>query len=261
MKSSIPSDCTVPIELREFFGMNRHYGLAFSGGTDSTYLLYAAVQSGADIRVFTVKTEFQTEKEMERAIGIAESMGKTVEVIRLDIMDNGLISSNGPDRCYHCKKSIFESITKCARQYGISIIIDGTNASDDDEDRPGMKALSNLRIVSPLRSFGITKKMVRELSRRAGLETWDLPSNSCLATRIATGIGITKEILGKTEKAESELSSVGFSDFRVRTTADGARFEIAASQSALLDSKKGLVEEILLKYYPAVSYSIREPRP
>ncbi|MBQ3736477.1 MAG: TIGR00268 family protein, partial [Candidatus Methanomethylophilaceae archaeon] len=169
------------------------------------------------------------------------------------------ITSNPADRCYHCKRLIFSSISRCASTDGCVYIMDGTNASDDPCGRPGMRALRELGILSPLRECGITKRQVRELSREAGLPTWNRPSNSCLATRISTGILITEEGLRRTESAEDELRSIGFSDIRVRTLPDSCRFEFTEAQKGLFESSETRVRQILLKYYPSVRYSTREP--
>lgn len=249
----------VPKALRDFLREKGRIGLAFSGGTDSAYLMYAMRECGADFVPYIVRSRFQTASETEDAVTLAKELGRSPRVIDADVLSDTRIASNPQDRCYHCKKLIFSSIIECASKDGIDLIADGTNASDDPSGRPGMTALEELGILSPLRVCCITKPQVRELSRIAGLPTWDRPSNSCLATRIPSGMPITESSLVRTECSEEEIGSLGFSGIRVRTTSEGCRFEFTESQRELFDSKKSAVEQILLKYYPSVSYSVREP--
>ena len=252
---------SVPENLRESLAGYGRLAVAFSGGCDSSYLLYSAVASGIVVKAYTVRSAFQTGSEIGRAAEFARSIGADLEIIDIDVLGDPAVRSNPVDRCYHCKRAVFDSITECARRDGFDVIADGTNATDDPDGRPGMRALKELGIVSPLRICGIGKKDVRELSREAGLPSWDLPSDSCLATRIPTGIPITEDLLKRTESAERELRSLGLREIRVRYRDDGAVLETIASQADLLDSVRPEAEEILLKYYPAVTYSLRTPHP
>jgi len=247
----------VPDVLKDYLKGIGRSALAFSGGVDSTYLLHACAESGADAVPFMVIGDFQTVREVERARRLAEHIGMDLVEIRVDVLSDPLIVSNGPDRCYHCKRRVFSSILECADG---RILMDGTNASDDVDGRPGMRAVSEMGVLSPLRACGITKSDVRRLSKEAGLENWDLPSDSCLATRIPCGTPITKADLERTEAAEAEMRGLGFNDFRVRTTSEGARLETVPSQSGLLDAKRPEAEKILLKYYATVSYGTRTPQ-
>ena len=250
---------TVPDALRRFFSEHPRAAIAFSGGTDSSYLLYAAKACGAECRAYTVHGQFQTEKELETAKRVSAKIGIATEIIEIDVLSDPLIASNPEDRCYHCKNRIFGSIIKKAEEDGFACILDATNATDDPNGRPGMKALEELGILSPLRICGITKPQVRELSRRAELETWKTPSNSCLATRIPHGMRITEELLKRTEACESELHDLGLMEIRVRTRPDGAVLETVERERSILDSNRAEVERILLKYYASVSYSARKP--
>lgn len=254
-------DDTVPEALRSLLSGYDGLAVAFSGGTDSTYLLYAAMKCGVRVRAYTVRSGFQPRSETGLAVRTAGMLGAEQRLIDIDVLSDTSIASNPEDRCYLCKNLIFSTIISCASKDDFDTVADGTNASDDPSGRPGMRALGELGVVSPLRICGITKQQVRELSRKAGLETWDMPSNSCLATRIPHGMAITKELLERTERAEEELRTLGLRGFRVRTTDSGARLETTAADSGLLGSKRSLVEEILLKYYPSVSYSERKPAP
>ncbi len=227
--------------------------LAFSGGSDSSYLLYACRESQVKVRPVFVKGAFQTERELNRAREFCSSLGIPLEIIHVDVLSDPAIAANTESRCYLCKSKVFRMLLDTAD----GIVIDGTNASDDFTKRPGMRALDELGIRSPLRECGLSKKDVSNLSKIAGLPTWNLPSDSCLATRIPTGMTITPDLLERTEKAEAEIREMGFSGFRVRTVGSGARLETVPSQSGLLESKKDEIVEILLKYYDSVAFAER----
>ena len=124
--------------------------------------------------------------EYNDAMRLAEQIGARVRVIEVDVLADERVRQNPSNRCYYCKQAIFGNILRAAAEDGYTLILDGTNASDDEGDRPGMKALKELQVRSPLRECGLTKDMIRQLSRQAGLFTWDKPAYACLATRIRT---------------------------------------------------------------------------
>jgi len=218
------------MNLKDFFTANPSVALGFSGGVDSTYLLYAGLLYGANIKAYYVKTAFQPEWELKEAFAIAKQLGVEVTVLYKDILVEQRVSSNPENRCYYCKQVIFQSIINQAAKDGFTTLIDGTNASDDEADRPGMKALSELSIRSPLRECGMTKQEIRRLSNEAELFTWNKPAYACLATRIPTGRQITAELLSKVEASEDALFSMGFSDFRVRVYENAARLQFPVEQ-------------------------------
>lgn len=238
--------------LREYFQQNPRVALAFSGGVDSSYLLYAAIQSGADVRAYYVKSLFQPRFELDDAEKLARSLGADMKLLSVDVLDNPTVAANPADRCYYCKQTIFGTIMEAAEKDGYTVLMDGTNASDAEDDRPGMRALRELHVHSPLRQCGLTKPEIRRLSKEAGLFTWDKPAYACLATRIPTGEPITAQKLSATEAAENYLFSLGFTDFRVRRFADAARIQIPADQTEKLLSHRAEILEELKKYYPAV---------
>ena len=250
-------DETVPNSLRDYFAKNPKVAVAFSGGADSTYLLYAALESGADAVAIFVSTPFQFSGERDNAEIIAKEVGAKIVIMEADLMNDPDIISNGPERCYFCKKRILSAISKVTED--VRVPIDGTNASDDPGDRPGTKALNEFGIQSPLKICGLTKPEIRELSHKAGLSTWNRPSNSCLATRIRTGTAITNELLNTVSECETALVPLGFRDFRVRTDGTDAVLEIHPEQKTLLESEKSTVESALLKYHSTVSYRDRRP--
>ena len=222
------------MELKEFFWENPKVAVAFSGGVDSSYLLYAAKQYAKEVRAYYVSAEFQPRFEYEDAMRLAKEIGAQVSVIKLSALAVPGVAENPANRCYYCKQGIFGAIWRAAKEDGFSVLLDGTNASDDAGDRPGMKALAELSVRSPLRECGLTKAQIRELSKEAGLFTWDKPAYACLATRIPPGEVITKEKLARTEAAEGFLFSLGFKNFRVRSKEGHARIQLPEAQWGLL---------------------------
>lgn len=240
------------MELTDFFKDYPKVAIAFSGGVDSAYLVYAASKYAKEMQAYYVKTAFQPEFELADAERLAEELGLKMRVIPLDILTEEGIISNPKDRCYYCKRQIFGNIISQAKEDGFNILLDGTNASDDAGDRPGMKALSELEVLSPLRMCGITKGEVRRLSREAGLFTWDKLAYACLATRIVTGQRIDEESLVRTEKAENYLFQLGFRDFRVRTVGEMAKIQVTNNDINLLVDNREKILEQLGKMYKSV---------
>ena len=218
--------------LKQFFDENPKVALGFSGGVDSSYLLYAGVHYGAKIRPYYIKTAFQPQFELDDAKRLCAELGVEMTVIELDILSNMVVAANPSDRCYYCKTELFGALKKRAVEDGYRVLIDGTNASDDAGDRPGMRALTEMEVRSPLRECGITKPEVRRLSKEAGLFTWDKPAYACLATRIPSGKQITAKMLSQVEMAENALFELGFTDFRVRVLEGMARIQVPSGQMA-----------------------------
>lgn len=204
------------MNLTDFFREEPKVALGFSGGVDSSYLLYAGLQAGADIKAYYIKTDFQPQFEQEDAERMARELGANLEVISMDICAQPDVVKNPENRCYYCKQVLFAAVVKKALEDGYPTVIDGTNASDAVEDRPGMRALMELSVRSPLRECGLTKAEIRRRSKEAGLFTWDKPAYACLATRVPSGQRIHPALLQKVERAEGALFSMGFRDFRVR---------------------------------------------
>ena len=231
--------------IREFFTYHPRVALGFSGGVDSSFLLWAAKSCGAEVRAYYVSTAFQPAFEREDAMRLAASLDIVPEVIELDILSCEEVTENPPDRCYHCKKRIFGAVAQRAMADGFNVLIDGTNASDDASDRPGMRALEELQVLSPLRMCGLTKEEIRRQSKEAGLFTWDKPAYACLATRAQAGQRLTAENLHRTEEAEAALHELGFFDFRVRHRGDDAMIEVTRSQMQALIEKSPRITQIL----------------
>ena len=238
--------------LSEFFRANPRTAVAFSGGVDSAYLLYAARQWGREVRAYYVHSAFQPAFELADARRLAQDVGAELRVLEVDVLACPAVTANPADRCYHCKRAIFTAIRAAAEADSFPVLLDGTNASDDAGDRPGMRALRELSVRSPLRECGLTKDEIRQLSREVGLFTWDKPAYACLATRIPTGTAITAGDLDRTEKSEAYLMQLGFSGFRIRLLGDRARLELPESQlPKLLEQREAVLAE-LKKYYSGV---------
>ena len=247
----------VPEVLRSWFAAHPRFVLAFSGGCDSAYLFYAAAECGADFAACYVKSAFQPEFELEDAQRLARELGREIDVIELDVLADAQVRANPKDRCYFCKQRIFSAICERARTLGYGLVIDGTNASDDASDRPGMRALRELRVESPLRSCGVSKAEVRALSKQAGLFTWNKPAYACLATRIPADTPIDAETLEKIERAESMLADMGFSDFRARIAGNGVRLELTEGDMAHLMERRAEVCAALAGDFDGISLDLR----
>lgn len=202
--------------------------LAFSGGVDSTYLLHSCLRAlGPDaVLAIVVEHPFLHEREAPEAVNLARKMGARVQSVQLDPRHIEEVSGNAASRCYHCKKFIFSHLREHAVKNNTEWLLDGTNADDARVYRPGLRALEELGVRSPLREAGLTKKMIRELSRLDGLETWNKPSAPCLATRFPYGQHITEHSLERVRQGESFLKAEGLEDLRLRVHGNIARVEI-----------------------------------
>ncbi len=218
--------------LSDFFTQHPRAAVAFSGGVDSAFLLWAARHYGCDVGAYYVKTPFQPAFELSDARRLTEELGIPLHVVEVDVLAVPEAAANGPERCYYCKKALFSALWSAVKEDGHTLLLDGTNASDDAGDRPGMKALRELEVRSPLRECGLTKAEVRRLSREVGLFTWDKPAYACLATRVPTGTPITAEDLQRVERGENALFRLGFRDFRLRLLGDLARLQLPEAQFA-----------------------------
>ena len=240
------------MELRDFFQECPKVALGFSGGVDSAYLLYAALDHGAQVRPYFIKTAFQPQFELEDARRLCAQLGVELTVLELDVLQIPGVAENPPDRCYHCKRALFGRLRQQAQADGYTVLIDGTNASDDAGDRPGMRALGELSVRSPLRECGITKAQVRALSKEAGLFTWDKPAYACLATRVPAGEAITAETLARVEGAEDALFRLGYTDFRVRVFHSAARLQLPRGQMERAVREAETIQAALKPYFTPI---------
>ncbi|MCL3781465.1 ATP-dependent sacrificial sulfur transferase LarE [Prolixibacteraceae bacterium JC049] len=203
--------------------------IAFSGGTDSTLLSYLAQKHlGNNAMAITISTPYVPQWEIQEARDLAQQIGIQHKVIQLDIPH--IIQNNPADRCYLCKKELFNQIIAAARGNQCNTVMDGSNADDTSDYRPGMKALKELKVVSPLLLANITKAEVRELSRKYNLPTSEKPAYACLLTRLPFDQPISIERLESVEKAEVYLHQLGYKAVRVRTHDNVARIELPLEQ-------------------------------
>ena len=238
--------------LEQFFQENPRCALGFSGGVDSAYLLYAGVKAGADIRPYFIKTAFQPAFELADARKLAEGLGAEVTVLELDALADPRVAANPADRCYYCKQNLFRTLKDRAIADGYPVLLDGTNASDEAGDRPGMRALAELSVRSPLRECGLTKAEIRARSREAGLFTWDKPAYACLATRVPAGETITAETLARVEGAEDALFRLGYTDFRVRVFHGAARLQLPRGQMERAVREAETIQAALKPYFTPI---------
>jgi uncharacterized protein len=209
--------------------------VAFSGGVDSTLLLKAAVEGlGERALAVTASSPIHAAFEVEEASCLAREIGARHRVIEADPLASEHVAGNPPDRCYHCKKGLFSSLLELAREEGLSAVVEGSNEDDRGDYRPGMKALAELGVRSPLREAGLTKAEIREISRELGLPTWDKPPYACLATRIPYGERLTPERLRRIDAAEQFLRDVGLKQVRVRDHGQVARIEVSEAEAELV---------------------------
>ena len=238
--------------LEQFFQENPRCALGFSGGVDSAYLLYAGVKAGADIRPYFIKTAFQPAFELADAQKLAAGLGVEVAVLELDALADPKVAANPADRCYYCKQNLFRTLKERAVADGYPVLLDGTNASDEAGDRPGMRALAELSVRSPLRECGLTKDEIRARSREAGLFTWDKPAYACLATRVPAGETITVDILARVEGAEDALFRLGYTDFRVRMFHGAARLQLPRGQMERAVREAETIQAALKPYFTPI---------
>lgn len=214
-------------KLREMLAGLGRVAVAFSAGVDSTFLLKTAHDVlGDDAAAFTAATGTFPAKELDEAADFCRA--ENIRLIRLnvDVFSIPGFRENPPDRCYICKKAIFGQIISSAGELGFNKVAEGSNTDDAGDYRPGMRALRELGVLSPMKETGLSKSEIRTLSKELGLSTWNKPSFACLATRIAYGEELTEKKLRMTELAERALSDRGFSQYRVRIHGDSARIEL-----------------------------------
>ncbi|NPV26295.1 MAG: ATP-dependent sacrificial sulfur transferase LarE [Firmicutes bacterium] len=210
--------------------------IAYSGGVDSAFLLRVALEVLGTERVQAVMIVSETGPpgETQEAIRLAQALGAPLKVLPLAELENKKFTDNAPDRCYHCKFTRFTRLMELAREHGLVAVVDGSNADDAQDYRPGQLAGRELGVRSPLQEVGLTKNEIRILSREMNLPTWNKPASSCLASRIPYGQPITREKLVQIGRAERYLQSLGLRQVRVRHHGQIARIEVQTNQFSLL---------------------------
>ncbi|MDS1029776.1 ATP-dependent sacrificial sulfur transferase LarE [Bacillota bacterium LX-D] len=213
--------------------------IAFSGGVDSTFLLKAAQEAlGDKVKAVTILSPYIPQWEVAEAKDFAQKIGVAHTIIEVPIIAE--IRYNPQNRCYLCKKAVFQMIKELAQDEGYSYVIDGTNFDDLGDYRPGLKALQELNIKNPLFECKLTKEEIRSLSKELGLSTWDKPPYACLLTRLPYGDEVKADDLIKIEQAEKFMMSLGFRAVRIRCHRNLARIEVAKK-----DRKKLFDEDLL----------------
>ncbi len=233
--------------LKEYLKQTGKQGicLAFSGGIDSLLLLFLCKKVNANFIAVTFKSDFQTGEEIKLTEQLARKYNVKHIIIDTNPLDNKILLENPKDRCYHCKKLMFSKAAEFAKSKNLQYIMDGTNFDDLHQYRPGLKALSELNIVSPFAKFEVTKKEIRAFAKENDIEIFDKPSTPCLATRLPYGDKVTKEKLEIIENGEKFLRENSFECCRVRLHADIARIEIPPEKFEQFLLKK----EEITKYF------------
>jgi uncharacterized protein len=205
--------------------------VAFSGGVDSSLVLAIAKQELPErVLAVTAHSPVYAQRELEAAQRFAEQLGVAHEIIFTRELDDPRYVHNPPNRCFHCKQELFSKLINLAQARGFAHVLDGTNASDIDDFRPGMRALREYHIQSPLLEVGLTKPEIRELSRLLRLPTAEKPAMACLASRMPYGSAITLEKLRQVERAEEFLFGLGLTQVRVRHYDKLARIEVPSDE-------------------------------
>lgn len=238
--------------LAEFFAAYPDCAVAFSGGIDSAWLLHEALRYGRRTRAYFVRTPFQPAFELQDAQATAAALGAELTVLDADVLALPAVAENPENRCYHCKRFLFTALQAQAKKDGFPLVLDGSNASDDAGDRPGMAALRELGVRSPLRECGLTKSDIRTQARAAGIALWDKPSYACLATRIPSGTPITREDLQRVEAGEGLLFRLGFTDFRLRLREQYALLQVQEDEMGKAQHQLPDIRRQLAPYFAQV---------
>ncbi|GAF25749.1 ATP-utilizing enzymes of the PP-loop superfamily [Moorella thermoacetica Y72] len=254
IQNMLPADLTAKLEqLKKNLTELESILVAYSGGVDSSLLLKVASTTPVKVLAVTAASPTYPQAEIEAATRLARELGVQHMVINTNEMDNPEFFANPPERCYHCKKELFATLQELAREHGLKAIVDGANADDRSDFRPGSQAAREYGVKSPLQEAGLTKDDIRQLARHLGLPNWDKPSMACLSSRIPYGQAITAEKLKQVAAAEDYLRQFGIKEIRVRHHGTIARIEVNPSAFALLIDSK--VRANLVNYFHTLGFT------
>ncbi|MCI8598544.1 MAG: ATP-dependent sacrificial sulfur transferase LarE [Lachnospiraceae bacterium] len=226
-------------EMKKVIRGYERAAIAFSSGVDSTFLLKVAHDVlGDQVIAVTASSHFFPGRELEEAKSFCEKEGIKQIICEIDELELKGFCQNPANRCYLCKRELFQQFRAVAQEHHMAVLAEGSNVDDEGDYRPGLQAIAELGIKSPLREAGLTKQEIRELSRIFGLPTWEKPSFACLASRFVYGEKITREKLSMVEQAEQLLADLGFSQARVRIHGTMARIEVLPEEIQGLTEKE-----------------------
>ncbi len=232
-------------ELKEYLGSFGKVAVAFSSGVDSTFLLYAAKEAlGDNVLALTASSCSFPVRELKETKAFCEEHGIRQIIVESEELSIEGFSHNPKNRCYLCKRELFQKFRDVAEREGIKEIVEGSNLDDNGDYRPGLMAVAELGIQSPLRTIGFTKNEIRMMSKHLGLPTWEKQSFACLSSRFPYGEEITEKKLGMVDKAEQYLLDMGFHQLRVRIHGNVARIELDPSEFG-----KFMEEDVRTKVY------------
>lgn len=226
-------------ELQKIFSQHNKVAVAFSGGVDSSFLLHAAcaILGPESVHAFHARSELLSSVETERVERVIQEHGCCFHPIEITPFRWPEFVANGSDRCYHCKKKIYQTFLADPFFAKGAVLFDGTNHDDLGQDRPGLMAVSELKVQTPLADLGFTKEEIRLLSREFSLSTWDAYASSCLATRIAKGEPVTREKILLVSRCEALLRKRGFMGVRVRLSGESATVVVLQKDLSEIQNK------------------------
>lgn len=223
--------------------------LALSGGLDSRVLAHLAWGWGLDYRAVHMRGPHVPRAETEYALAWAASLGKTLEILEVDPLAHEDVCANEKNRCYHCKKSMFQSLGAWAARAGLNVIVEGSQASDAMAYRPGRQALAELGVVSPLAEAGLSKPELRAVARATGMSDPEQAARPCLLTRLEYGLRPTHDMLARLAGCEADLAAMGLRDFRLRLHRDGrAVLQVSMTEAGLAERLSRPVSEALRRH-------------